>query len=116
MSGSHRKASGSAGGYLLKSTPEQLVGALADKTPDMQVSANVFHLAILKAELSGKLDLSLILLRPLIPAGREVQLGDKQGVIIDPGPGAVAHGEMNFGWRTLKHRVDTVRLFASSTS
>ena len=49
---------------LMKSTPEQLVGALADKTPDMQVSANVFHLDILKAELSGKLDLSLILLRP----------------------------------------------------
>jgi len=75
---------------LMKSTPEQLVGALADKTPDMQVSANVFHLDILKAELSGKLDLSLMLLRPLTPAGREVQLGDKQGVIIDPGPEAMA--------------------------
>lgn len=56
----------------------------------MQVSANVFHLDILKGELSGKLDLSLMLLRPIIPARREVQLGDKQGVIVDPGPEAVA--------------------------
>jgi hypothetical protein len=55
---------------LMKSTPEQLVGALADKTPDMQVSANVFHLDILKSELSGKLDLSLMLLRPPHPCGK----------------------------------------------
>jgi len=33
---------------LMRSTPEQLVGALAEKTPDMQASANVFHLDIVR--------------------------------------------------------------------
>jgi hypothetical protein len=75
---------------LMKSTPEQLVGALADKTPDAQVTPNVFHLDILKAELSGQIDLDLILLRPLRPKGKEIQLGDQRGVIFDPGPETVA--------------------------
>jgi len=51
---------------LMKSTPEQLVGALAEKTPDMQASANVFHLDILNGELMGKFDLDLMLLRPVL--------------------------------------------------
>jgi hypothetical protein len=39
-----------------KSTPEQLVGSLASRTPDMQASANIHHMTILKAELSGRFD------------------------------------------------------------
>ena len=33
-----------------KSTPEQLVGSLADRTPDAQSSPNVHHTRILSAE------------------------------------------------------------------
>ena len=75
---------------LMRSTPEQLVGALAEKTPDMQASANVFHLDILKGELMGKFDLDLMLLRPVRNDGKEVQLGDQQGVIFQPGPETAA--------------------------
>jgi hypothetical protein len=75
---------------LMKSTPEQLVGALAEKTPDMQASANVFHLDILKSELMGKFDLDLMLLRPVRNGGEEVQLGNQQGIIFKPGPETAA--------------------------
>jgi hypothetical protein len=75
---------------LMRSTPEQLVGSLAEKTPDMQASANVFHLDILKGELMGKFDLDLMLLRPVRNDGKEVQLGDRQGVIFQPGPETAA--------------------------
>src|SRR5713101_6471789 len=43
-----------------RSTPEQLVGSLANRTPDMQGHPNVHHLQILKAELSRQFDLTNI--------------------------------------------------------
>lgn len=39
------------------STPEQLVGSLADRTPDSQGYPNVHHLQILQAELARKFDM-----------------------------------------------------------
>src|SRR5260370_24750204 len=36
------------------STPEQLVGSLADRTPDSQGYPNVHHMNILKGKLSGQ--------------------------------------------------------------
>jgi hypothetical protein len=65
----------------MKCTPEQFVGSLATKTPDSQSSANVYHLEILKGELSGQFDLDTVLLRPLVPKGQHLQLGDSQGMI-----------------------------------
>jgi hypothetical protein len=70
----------------MKSTPEQLVGSLAERTPDSQSCANVFHLEILKSELSGQFDLDSVLLRPLRARGKRVQLGDSQGLIFQAGP------------------------------
>src|SRR5258708_16387167 len=40
-----------------KSTPEQLVGSLARRTPESQVYSNVHHTTILKGEFSRLLDL-----------------------------------------------------------
>jgi len=64
-----------------KSTPEQLVGSLATRTPDSRSTANVYHLDILKSELSGQFDLDTVLLRPLRAGGRHVQLGNSRGMI-----------------------------------
>jgi hypothetical protein len=103
---------------LMRSTPEQLVGALAEKTPDMQASANVFHLDLLKSELMGKFDLDLMLLRPVRNGGKEIQLGDQQGVIFQPGPETAAlrrwsrkeffeaEREYAKGWRLALSRLD----------
>ena len=68
----------------MKSTPEQLVGSLAEWTPDSQSSANVYHLRILQAELLGKFDMDTVLLRPFRFAGKTVQLGDSKGMIFQP--------------------------------
>jgi len=64
-----------------KSTPEQLVGSLANRTPDVQGNPNAHHLNILQAELSRQLDFTRIMGRVALAGGRNVQLGDKKGVI-----------------------------------
>jgi hypothetical protein len=69
-----------------KSTPEQLVGSLATRTPDTQATANVFHLDILKGELMGSFDLRTIAHRPVRKSGEYVQLGDSQGMVYRAGP------------------------------
>src|ERR1035437_186343 len=43
-----------------KSTPEQLVGSLADRTPDAQAYPNVHHLSILDRELSRRFDITKV--------------------------------------------------------
>ena len=40
-----------------RTTPEQLVGSLADRTPEAQSCANVHHIRILMGELSRQFDL-----------------------------------------------------------
>lgn len=65
----------------MRSTPEQLVGSLATRTPDSQSSANVYHMRILKAELAGKFDMETVLLRPFRSQGELKQLGDSKGMI-----------------------------------
>jgi hypothetical protein len=40
-----------------RSTPEQLVGSLADRTPDLQSTPNVYHMTVLTGELSRQFDL-----------------------------------------------------------
>lgn len=70
--------------FLMKGTPEQLVGSLAERTPDCQSAANVHHMDILKGELSGQFSLDTTLLRPFISSGKVVQLGDSKGMIFQP--------------------------------
>ena len=64
-----------------KSTPEQLVGSLANRTPDVQGNPNAHHLHILQAELQRQFDLTKVMGRVALPGGRHVQLGEKQGVV-----------------------------------
>ncbi len=69
-----------------KSTPEQLVGSLADRTPEAQGNANVHHMSILHGELRRKFDMKKVLFRPLLAGGKPVQLGDKKGVVFQRSP------------------------------
>jgi hypothetical protein len=66
----------------MKGSPEQLVGSLAERTPDCQSAANVHHMAILKAELSGQFNLDTVLLRPFVASGKVVALGDSKGMLL----------------------------------
>jgi hypothetical protein len=72
------------------STPEQLVGSLATRTPESQSYANVHHATILRGELAGKFDLKAVHGRVMLAGGRHVQLGDKKGVIFEHSPEAEA--------------------------
>jgi len=63
------------------STPEQLVGSLADRTPESQGYPNVHHTAILNAELSRQFDIKTVYGRVAMAHGEPVQLGEKKGVI-----------------------------------
>jgi hypothetical protein len=69
-----------------RSTPEQLVGSLADRTPDSQSYATLHHITVLNGELSRQFDLKKVQFRPLVPRGRPVQLGEEKGIIIQQGP------------------------------
>jgi hypothetical protein len=68
------------------STPEQLVGSLADRTPDSQSNANVHHMTILKTELSRAFDLTTVYGRVAVAGGKPVQLGDKKGFVFQRSP------------------------------
>jgi len=63
------------------STPEQLVGSLADRTPESQSMPNVHHLRILKGELTAVLRMEKVHGRPMIDYGQRVQLGGQKGVV-----------------------------------
>ena len=65
----------------MKGTPESLVGALANRTPDSQACGNVFHMRILEGELSGQLDLSQVRFRPVRDRGQPVMTGDSKGIL-----------------------------------
>src|ERR1039457_2858913 len=73
-----------------KSTPEQLVGSLADRTPESQSYPNVHHTTILKAELSRQFDLGKVYGRVMLAGGAPVQLGDKKGFVFRQSPEAEA--------------------------
>src|ERR1035438_7059994 len=64
-----------------RSTPEQLVGSLADRTPDAQACANIHHMTVLHGELTRQYELKKQLFRPLLGGRTPVQLGDKKGMI-----------------------------------
>jgi hypothetical protein len=73
-----------------KSTPEQLVGSLADRTPESQSYPNVHHMTILNAELRRQFDLSTVYGRVMLAGGEPVQLGDKKGFVFRRSPEAEA--------------------------
>lgn len=67
-------------------TPEQIVGNLAYKTPDMSSKRNVHHTSLLATELSGAGEIDMKYGRPIISGGQVMELGGKTGVIFQPSP------------------------------
>lgn len=65
-------------------TPEEVVGSIAYKTPDMGC-VNVHHRELIIGELFGKAKIEM-LGRPIIAGGRRVELGGKTGVIFQESP------------------------------
>src|SRR5260370_8513562 len=69
-----------------KSTPEQLVGSLAARTPEWNSAANVHHLNVLKGELSRAFDIRKVICRPAVPGGEMLQLAEQTGMIFRAAP------------------------------
>ena len=67
-------------------TPEQVVGNLAYKTPDMGSCPNVHHSTLLAGELSGSGAVDMRFGRPIISGGKAVTLGGKTGLIFEQPP------------------------------
>lgn len=67
-------------------TPEQVVGSIARKTPDMSSACNVHHTSLLAGELSGDNVVKMFDGRPIISGGHTVELGGKTGVIFQQTP------------------------------
>jgi hypothetical protein len=66
-----------------KSTPEQLVGSLADRTPE-DGTVTIHHLDVLRFELAGKFSMVRLKGGPCPAGARPVQLGDSKGMIFVP--------------------------------
>ena len=73
-----------------RSTPEQLVGSLADRTPEAQSCPSVHHMSILDFELQGKFDMKKVHFRPMMAGGRPTRLGGEKGVVFQQSPEAEA--------------------------
>jgi hypothetical protein len=69
-------------------TPEQEVRIIAAKTPEMHVSANMFHHELCLGDLLGQ----TITMdgRPVIPGGKPVKSKNKKGFVFEPSPEAEA--------------------------
>jgi hypothetical protein len=66
--------------------PEQIVGNLAYKTPDMNAGPNVHHLNLLAAELSGNDKVEMDRHHPVLGHWSPVALGDQTGVMFKQTP------------------------------
>ena len=67
-------------------SPEDVVGSLAYKTPDLHSKANIHHLALLEGELYGQKEIDMKYGRPHIGGGKFVELGNQTGVFFEASP------------------------------
>lgn len=67
-----------------RSTPEQLVGSLADRTPEYESCVTLHHLDVLRWELTGNFSLLRLKGGPYVADAESLQLGDQKGVIFKP--------------------------------
>lgn len=67
-------------------TPEDIVGSLAYRTPDLHSKSNIYHRTLLEGELSGEQAVDMDTGRPCIGGGRYVDLGGKTGAFFDATP------------------------------
>src|ERR1700722_19977585 len=70
-------------------TPEQVVGEIAYKSPDMQSYPNVHHLTLIWGELMGKGEIRMVGF-PILAGGKFVSLEGATGVIYQQDPEAGA--------------------------
>jgi hypothetical protein len=61
-------------------TPEQVVGNLAEKTPDLNSHPNVYHRALIESELMGRGTVEMDG-RPLVSGGQPLELEGKTGIL-----------------------------------
>jgi len=90
-------------------TPEQVVGNLAYKTPDMSSKPNVHHTSLLAAELFGGHKIDMSYGRPIVSGGQALELGGKTGVIFQPSPEEEAFSR----WQKYEF-LDLERLYAKT--
>lgn len=76
-------------------TPEQIVGGIAEKAPQMSGAPNVSHFDLLLANLMGE-HISMTH-RPIVGGGRRVEVEGKKGVNIDLSPEAKAFSRWQKG-------------------
>ena len=70
-------------------TPEEIVGEIASKTPEMSGSPNVHHMNLLLSNLLGQ---KIVMDgRPILAGGKPVMSGDKKGLAFDISPEAKAY-------------------------
>ncbi len=67
-------------------TPEDVVGSIARKTPDMSSYPNVHHTSLLAAELQGVGEVEIMHGRVILGRGRTVKLGNETGVLFEHAP------------------------------
>ena len=64
-------------------TPEQVVGNLAHKTPDMYAVPNQHHRAILEGELSGAAIVDMRFGGPVVRGGRDTLVNGQRGAVFE---------------------------------
>lgn len=67
-------------------TPEQVVGNLAHKTPDMYAVPNVHHRTMLEGELIGAAAVDMRFGRPVVGGGTHTQLDGQNGIVFEQSP------------------------------
>jgi len=77
--------------------PENVVGNLAYKTPDMSSRPNVHHTTLLEGELRGAGEIEIGEGRPIISGGQMKELGGKTGVVFEQAPEEEAFGRWQRG-------------------
>ena len=90
-------------------TPEQVVGSLAYKTPDMGSRPNVHHTSLLAEELGRGHKIDMKYGRPIVSGGQAMELGGKTGVIFQSSPEEEAFGR----WQNYEF-LDLERLYAKA--
>src|ERR1039457_5087716 len=102
-----------------RSTPEQLVGSLALRTPESQSCATAHHTKVLANELARKFDLSQVLERPMVPYGQPMRIAQDASSV--PGCGFVksclvslAQARQRFRFITRNHGTEFVTRTSSS--
>jgi hypothetical protein len=67
-------------------TPEQIVGNLAAKTPDLHSRPNMHHRSLLAGELARGDRIEMSVGRPIISGGRHTELEGRSGVVFETAP------------------------------